>query len=260
MKLTSFRVFPWVLLAGLALGLLIACQPQPATDEAEPASDEGTAAEESTIAETTAPPAVPPAPPARTSTTPRTPAPPAAPPPPPQPRTEMVRLPAGTTIDVEFVDSVSSGANLAGDSFRARVASDVAQGGRVVIPAGSDVRGMVEHVESIRNKKVGGRAKMELFFDRVSLATGDVAIMAYLSHLGKSETGKDAATIGGATAAGAIIGHQVDDDSGKIIGAIVGAAAGTAVATQTKGKEIELPAGTTVTLELASPVDVELYR
>jgi hypothetical protein len=146
-----------------------------------------------------------------------------------------VRLAAGTLIDIEFQDALSSGTNLAGDTFRAMVLTDVTQGGSSVIPAGSTIVGSVEEVVSARNKKIGGRARMELSFDTLTLPGGDVAISAWLSEKGKSETAKDAATIGGA-------------------------AAGTAIAAKTQGKEIQLPAGAVAVIELGAPIDIDVPK
>ena len=58
-------------------------------------------------------------------------------------------------------------------------------------------------------------------------------------------------------AAGAVIGHQVDDDKGKEIGALIGGAIGTAIAAKT-GKEVELTAGTTIIVVLEDDVQVRL--
>jgi hypothetical protein len=179
--------------------------------------------------------------------------------PPPAPQTVTVRVPAGTLIDVSFESDLSTGVNMNGDSFRASVLTDVVHEGRVVIPGGSSMSGTVDEVISAANKKIGGAARMELSFNTVSVPTGDVAIQAWLSEKGKSETAKDAATIGGAAVVGAILGHQVEgDDEGKAIGAIVGAAAGTAIAAKTKGKELEIPAGTVALIELGAPIEVEV--
>jgi len=54
-----------------------------------------------------------------------------------------------------------------------------------------------------------------------------------------------------------VIGHQIDSDKGKVIGALIGAAAGTAAAKKT-GKEVVLPAGTVVGMTLESPVTVTM--
>jgi hypothetical protein len=52
-----------------------------------------------------------------------------------------------------------------------------------------------------------------------------------------------------------VIGHQIDDDKGKVIGGILGGAAG-AVAAQKTGGEVELPAGTVLTFALDKPSEV----
>jgi uncharacterized protein YcfJ len=49
--------------------------------------------------------------------------------------------------------------------------------------------------------------------------------------------------------AGAILGRILGDGDAAVVGGIVGAAAGTAAVLQSKGKEVELPAGTQLTLE-----------
>jgi len=182
-----------------------------------------------------------------------------APKPAPAPEPVIVRLPAGTLINVELLDELSSGVNLPGDSFRSRVVEDVVQEGYVVVPAGTTITGTVEEVASAKNKKIGGRAKLLLSFESINLGSGDVAINAFVTQKGKSETPKDAATIGGAAVLGAIIGHQVsDDDKGTAIGAVVGGAAGTAIAAHTNGKEVTVPAGSAAALELGAPVDVKV--
>jgi hypothetical protein len=49
--------------------------------------------------------------------------------------------------------------------------------------------------------------------------------------------------VGGGGAAGAILGALVDGKKGMVRGALIGAAAGGGAALATKGREIELPAG-----------------
>ena len=122
----------------------------------------------------------------------------------PEPDPIVVRLPAGTLINVELIDELSSGVNLPGDTFRSRVVEDVMYDGYVVVPAGSTVVGAVEEVASAKNKKIGGRASLLLSFEEINLGTGNVAINAWVTHKGKSETPKDAATIGGAAVLGAM--------------------------------------------------------
>lgn len=171
-------------------------------------------------------------------------------------------VPAGTRMSLELVETLASNRNQPGDRFRARVAHDVVVGGEVAIPAGSEISGVV--TEAVALKKIGGRAKLGLEFTSVEPPSGSSSeIKASYLVVGKSETKKDAATIGGAAAGGAllgrILGHQSDHDArGTSVGAVVGGAAGTAIAAKTKGQEVVLPAGHVIQVRLEAPADVTL--
>lgn len=179
-----------------------------------------------------------------------------------KPEPVMMTVPQGAMFDVALIDPLSSKTSQVGDAFRARVTADVMQDGHVVIPAGAMVHGTV--TEAVSLKKIGGTAKLGLQFTQLELPSGGSStISATFSQKGKSETKKDAATIGGATAGGALLGRLLkDDDKGKgtVIGAVVGAAAGTAIAAKTKGQEIELAEGATLSLTLSAPAEVAVNR
>lgn len=174
-----------------------------------------------------------------------------------------VLVPQGTLVDVEFRDGLSSATSQVGQTFTTRVASDVLVDGLVAIPAGSVVTGVV--TEAVPLRRIGGRARLGVEFDRLVLSDGSESpIVAGFAEAGRSETGKDAATIGGAAAAGAILGRATasrdDRKKATIIGTILGAAAGTVIAAKTDGEEITIPEGTFVTLQLDAPVTVTAER
>ncbi len=168
-----------------------------------------------------------------------------------------VTVPAGTQVAVRFLDTASSHASAVGQSIAAEVVNDVAAGGEVAIPAGSTVIG---RVSAARRPGIGGQALVAVDFVSVDLPSGDTApFAASVSAVGKSEKGKDVATIVGGAAAGAILGHQVEgDDEGKVLGGLVGGGLGTAIAKGTKGKPVAIAAGTVVDLVLEGPVTVEV--
>ena len=176
------------------------------------------------------------------------------------PRAAVERtVPSGTAVRIEMLDSVSSADSAAGESFQARVVNDVIVDGAVAIPAGSEVSGRVVSARGL--KKIGGRAQLTLEFTSVTTPTGDSPLRASWSRLGKSETKKDAAIIGGSTAGGALLGRALShDDKGKgtLLGAIVGGGAGTAIAAGTKGEEIHLPSGSQLTVHLQGPVTLRV--
>ena len=175
------------------------------------------------------------------------------------PKTAFRTLGAGETFPVALIGGLSTATNHAGDSFQARVTSDVVRDGLVVVPAGTLVHGSV--VESVSaNPKIGGRAKLVLAFDRLELPFGQsAAISASYTALGKSETKKDAATIAGSAAGGALLGRMINKDDeakGTLVGAAVGAAAGTAIAAKTDAKPAELTEGTAFDLILEGSAKV----
>jgi hypothetical protein len=180
-----------------------------------------------------------------------------APVPEPAPET-TVTLPAGTRLDVELTRTLASNTSRVGDAFRVRVDRDVMEEGVVAIPAGSEILGEV--TEAVPLKKIGGQARLGLRFTDLVLPSGTtVPIDASFVQSGRSETGRDAATIGGAAAGGAILGRILNKggrSKGSVLGAIIGAAAGTAIAARTPGEEVVFPQGSVVTLKLDRPVEV----
>jgi type IV secretory pathway VirB10-like protein len=167
-------------------------------------------------------------------------------------------VPSGTVINVEFGQGLSSERNQVGDTFRTRVTSDIYQDGELVIPKGSEVLGEV--AEAVPLKKIGGQAKLTLRFTDLVLPSGaTVPIQASFLRQGRNETGRDAATIGGAAAGGAVLGRVLsgrDRSRGTLVGAILGAAAGAVIASRTPGEEVVVPDGATVDLVLDRGLEI----
>jgi len=175
----------------------------------------------------------------------------------PKPQPVPVTVATGETIDIEFRQTLSSHTSQAGQQFRVRVIEPVRVGSTVAIPAGASILGEV--IEANPAKKIGGRARLSLEFQSLTLANGATyPIEAVFSQAGKSQTGKDAAIIGGATLGGAVLGKQVGGDTGKLIGAVAGGIGGAFAAKKTKGKPVEIPAGTMMILELTRPVTIDV--
>ncbi len=108
------------------------------------------------------------------------------------------------------------------------------------------------------SKTIGGKPTLGLDFDNITSEGGDRPMNARVTQVAdKSDKARDTAKIAGGAIAGAVIGHQVDSDKGKIIGGLLGAAAGAAAAKRT-GTEVELPAGTVIGFTLNSPVNVTM--
>jgi hypothetical protein len=75
----------------------------------------------------------------------------------------------GTTIRVRLLDRLSTVDSERGEAFRTKVASDVLQDGRVLIPAGAEIDGRVTQVSS---GHVGGHGTMHLNPEVVILPDG----------------------------------------------------------------------------------------
>jgi len=182
---------------------------------------------------------------ARPATTPKpvakapapAPTPAAAPPPPP------VTVPAGTQVSVRLNSDYSTKTAALGQAVNAELASDLLVGGRVVARAGAPISGTITEVTS-GSSKIGAVPALKIDFTQLVATDGRTLPVAIrINQKGQSEKGRDTAKIVGGTAAGAIIGHQVSDDKGKVIGGIIGGAAG-AIGAQKTGTEVELAAGT----------------
>jgi len=247
-----FRSRTCLLLMILALLMLVAgCSQQSATPEsatdpesASTASTDDTSAYEEQAGDSTDHAAATP-PPAKAPVAQK-----------PAPSFVVVGVAAGTEFEVEILDTLSSGMSQVGDPVRGRLVGALFADGKRVAPAGAEVRGTITEVVPL--KKFGGQPRISLMFESLAVDNGTrVSVMASHTAAGKKQAGRDAAKIGGGAAAGAVIGHQVDDDKGKELGALIGGAIGTAVAAKT-GKELELTAGTTIIVVLEDDVQVRL--
>jgi hypothetical protein len=125
--------------------------------------------------------------------------------------------------------------------------------GRVAIAAGSTITGRVVAVQPAA--KLGGRAQLNLEFATLRDASGRESPIAASFHgQGKSQTKKDAATIGGAAVGGAILGRAIGKDrKATVLGALVGGAIGTGIAAKNGREEVTLPEGIAIEIHLDSP-------
>jgi len=168
-----------------------------------------------------------------------------------------VTVAAGTSIKVSFAADVSTKDKVAGDTFSATLAEDIAVEGKVVFPAGSTINGHV--VEAERPGKASGRGKMVLAYDSIDAHGSSYAIDTVGAPIeGKSGTKGDATKVVGGAAAGAILGKILGGSGGDAAkGAAAGAAAGTAAALLTRGPDPVVKAGQTLTVSLDHPVNVK---
>jgi len=158
-------------------------------------------------------------------------------------------IPVGTEIDVRLVDSLSSGRNQVEDRFVATTVVDLQLGERVVIPAGSELRGIVSSVD--KAGRVDRKAGLTLAFDRITINGREREIRGIVTDAIEGEGVKgEVAKIGTAAGAGAIIGGILGGVKGAIAGILIG---GGGIAAATPGKDVELAPGTILRVRLDQP-------
>ena len=161
-------------------------------------------------------------------------------------------VPTGTELDVRLQSTLSSATATAEQRFEATTALDVVQNERVLIPAGSVVRGVVSGVE--RAGWVDRTGKLTLSFDQITVRGRDHSLRATATQVFKSGgIREEAPTAGVGAGAGAIVGGIIGGVQGAVLGAVIGA--GGAIAA-TEGKDVELSAGSIVRIRLDTPVTV----
>jgi hypothetical protein len=179
-----------------------------------------------------------------------------APPPPPPPPPQPIVVPAGTTLTVRTSQTLSSKTSQAGAVFHGSTMSPIRIGGEVVIPAGSEVVGIVKQAK--KAGKIKGAAVLSLALESVTIDghTYNIATEA-ISQTSTGKGKRSAAVIGGGTGLGAVIGGIAGGGKGAAIGALVGAGAGTVGAATTGNREIELPAESALSFKLAQPLTLK---
>jgi TolA-binding protein len=160
-----------------------------------------------------------------------------------------VEIPVGTEIDARLQSALNSGTNQVEDRFEATTLVDVGVNSRVVIPAGSVMRGVITQVEPAT--RTNRTARMTVSFDQVTVGGQPYAIRGTVSQAIEGEGIRgETARIGTGAGVGAIIGGILGGFKGAMAGILIGGG-GTIAATE--GKEVQLPQGSVLRVRLDSP-------
>jgi len=170
------------------------------------------------------------------------------------PRHETLVVPAGTSFVAVLQTQLSTDENNTGDPFVAKTVEPIYVDGRIVVPAGSRVDGVLRDVQA--SGRIKDRARMTLVFQEIVDSAGKTRAMSALPLTIKaaSETGDDVLKIGAGSAAGAIIGAITGKKNGAVIGAAAGAVAGTILVLATKGEDVELDSGVRLNVQMTGPM------
>ncbi|HEV2387523.1 MAG TPA: hypothetical protein VGS20_09730 [Candidatus Acidoferrales bacterium] len=164
-------------------------------------------------------------------------------------------IPSGTPITVTLDQSVSSKTAHAGDRIPATVAESVAVDGHVIVPRGAKADLLVASAQP--SGRLSHPARLYLRLESIEANGRSYPVESDLvGRSGPSHKGHDVKTIGGGSAAGAIIGAIAGGGKGAAIGAAAGAGAGTAVGAATGKKDIAYPVEARLRFRLKAPLRV----
>jgi hypothetical protein len=157
----------------------------------------------------------------------------------------------GTEFDVRLQNALSSKTSQVEDRFEATTMVDLREeGGRVMVPAGSLMRGIVSAVKGAT--RTDRKGSLAVTFDRVTIKGRSYSIRATVSQALESEgIMGEKEKIGIGAGAGAILGAIFGGAKGALAGILIGGG-GTIAATE--GKDVELPAGTVLRVRMDSPL------
>jgi len=165
-------------------------------------------------------------------------------------RISATEIPVGTEFDVRLQSRLNSGTARVEDRFDATTIVPYERNGRMLVPAGSVMRGVVNSVTPA-SRGVNRRGELTLVFDRFSIDGRTYSIRATVMQAlqGETDTGRVAAGAG----VGAIIGGILGGVRGALTGILIGGG-GTVAATE--GNEVDLAPGTVLRVRLDAPLDV----
>jgi len=162
-----------------------------------------------------------------------------------------VTIPVGTLVDVRLQTPLGSGTSQVEDRFEATTVVDLTRDGRVVVPAGTVLRGVVAAVD--KASRGDRKGSLTLTFDRIVVKGASHEIKGTVTEATEGSTASEVKKVGGAAAAGAVIGAILGGGKGAAIGAMIG---GGGMVAATPGSDVTLPVGTILRVRLDTALTV----
>jgi hypothetical protein len=168
----------------------------------------------------------------------------------PETRASLTEIPVGTEFDVRLQTRLNSGTAKPEDRVDATTLASYERNGRVLVPAGSVMRGIVSLVTPA-SRGIDRKGQMTLVFDRFTIDGRTYSIRATVTQAlqGQDDNGRIATGAG----VGAIIGGILGGLKGALAGILIGGG-GTIAATE--GNDVDLPPGTVLRVRMDAPLDV----
>jgi hypothetical protein len=162
------------------------------------------------------------------------------------------QVPVETQFDVRLEKTLSSATAQVEDRFEATTLVDLMNGDRVLVPAGSVMRGIVSSVQKAGH--IERKGSLTLAFDQITIRGRAYPIRATVQQALESEGYKgDIGKIGAGAGVGAVVGAILGGAKGALAGILVG---GGGVIAATEGQDVTLPAGTVLRVKLDSDLVV----
>jgi hypothetical protein len=161
------------------------------------------------------------------------------------PRGGEVRLAPGSPILVRLEEGLSSRTARVEDRIEATIFRPVRADGGIAIPAGVTLKGTVRYAEPARRPSKEGR--LELDFNALYLDPVRVDVAGHVVALGDDGDVRKVNKAGVGATLGGILGAILGGGKGAFIGTVLG---GGGAVVGTKGDDVDLPAGTILTVVL----------
>ena len=152
--------------------------------------------------------------------------------------------------------ALSSKDSTDGQTFNGTLVSAITVNGRVAIPAGARVTGVVSEAKSAGRFKGEAIIAIRLVSVNINGVSRNISTDEYVvTQKGKGK--RTAVMVGGGAGGGALIGGLAGGGKGAAIGALVGAGAGTAGAAFTGNKELTIPAESAVNFHTTASMTIQ---
>ncbi len=188
---------------------------------------------------------------------------------------KTITVPSGQKLLMQLKSGINTKTAKPGDGVYMETSFPVAINNVMAIPAGTYVQGVIDSVK--RSGRVKGRAEVLFHFTTLIFPSGyTVSVPGAVNDVPGADNsrvinkegsvqadgskGKDAGTIAGPTAQGALIGAIANGGKGALIGSGIGGAVGLAEVLFTRGNEINYPPGTPVEMVLQRSLLLEQQK
>ena len=177
----------------------------------------------------------------------------------------VVTIPAGTSFSVTFDSGINSGSLEQNDRLATRLTNDLIYNGKLIAPAGSLVYGSARYAKNA-GYAYGG-AEIEINFDEIMLSDGTLLKISteniYMKTDGERAKKMTRDVVVGALgsmligAAFTALGGGDNWGKNMLVYGGIGAVGGGVRGAFQRGKEVDIPNGTTIQIRLTQPLSAQ---